>query len=406
MANNRFIVVTLLVLAVIVGVFWYQNIEWVETEHDLGFSEKARREPFLAAGQFLQQQGIQFSAVDHFRDFDAAEFASTMPVDDSIMLMDAYGSVSARRAEQLLSWVKAGGHLLVSLDNPSLKDVDRINDPIFELFSVERIRGDDYADFDTLDTLNTLDDITGLNLIDRCDGMYPQATFSFTGDDDQLEADFLTNDTLYGDSNVYGSVGNDDYEEYQLLQYQYGDGMISYMASFGMWKNNAIGCLDHAYILEQLAPAAGNTLHIYYNRDYPGLFTLLWRHFYAAVVVAALTLLLWLWSRMLRFGPVQQSATGSQRQILEHIRASAGFLWRMDKGESLITQVREEVRRLLRQRIQHLDRLSEAEQVQLLSSQLRVTEDAITVALFSPPAKDPVSFTHTIRALQHIKDKL
>ncbi|WP_428240275.1 DUF4350 domain-containing protein [Gynuella sp.] len=405
MSHNRFpLWVILAIVLLILGTVFYQSLEWIETEHDLGFSNKARQQPFLAAEQFLQTQDIGFASVNHFRTFDEPDLASTIPVDDTIMLMDAYGSLSDRRAEALLTWVAGGGHLMVSTDNPYLKDIDHVRDPVFDLFSVERIRGYDDFDYDQLETLDTLDDLTGMNLINHCDVLYAQDTFSFADDDHQVEADFITNDSLDGDSDVFGLIGEPG--QYHMLQYQYGDGMISYLVSFKFWQNKTIGCLDHAYILAQLAPTSGNTLHVYYNHDYPNLFVILWRHFYAVVIAAVILLMLWLWSRMMRFGPVRREDNHGQRQILEHIRASAGFLWRMDKGESLIQQTRAEVRGLLRQRIQHIDRLSEAEQIRQLSQQLRITKDAVAVALFQPAPKDHAGFTHTIRALQHIKDKL
>ncbi|ABC27177.1 conserved hypothetical protein [Hahella chejuensis KCTC 2396] len=399
------IVIAVLVL-VALGVYWYQGLEWIEYERDLGPNEKARREPFLAAQLFIEKRGYKLESNPSFRDFDDPDFALKTSTEDAIVLVDAYGSLSQKRTQTLLEWVERGGHLMVTAKNPYLKGMDKIQDPIFEEFGVE-VERNGQGDFDEelWGAISTIGGYVGITQEDLCPMLYPQAEFSFEGDENSIGVHFLSNDTLYGqDDYLYASVGPDGAS--RMLQYEYGDGMVTYMVSLDMWKNFAIGCQDHAYMLWQMAPGDSGVMHFYYNRDFPSLGSVLWRHFYAAIAVGALTLFLWLWYRGMRFGPLRDEEPGTQRQILEHIAASARFLWRMDKGQALVESVRAETWQAISKRLQHITRLEQSVQIAQLAKHFQMNEQAVEAALFGPIPNDPVSFVNIIRALKRIKDKL
>lgn len=100
-------VIALLLLLTVLA-FQAGDLEWEELETDLGYTEEARRNPYLAAKMFLQQWGADVTTSSGLRILD------NMPnVSDTIVITSSRFSLSQRRSDQLSQWLNEGGHLVV-----------------------------------------------------------------------------------------------------------------------------------------------------------------------------------------------------------------------------------------------------------------------------------------------------
>ncbi len=391
------------VLIAAAAVWAYQYIEWVEKEVDLGPTEEARKEPFLAAKKYLEQLGIDVELRGHFRqlDSDQLEFSNN----DVLILVDAYGSLSPKRASRLLDWVDRGGQLVTAASNPFVDNLASIKDPLFEQFNIA-VEESDEKPFDpkAMAQVSSLGKKFGLEQFELCNMLNVQVEFNFADDNDAVQAHFLSENRLLVDDTEQRTGVFDD-EGGFIVQYELGDGLISYMSYLDFWKNPTIGCFDHAYILWQLA-ATGGKVWFLYNRDAPGLVSLLWQYYHYLVSALLLLIMSWLWRRNNRFGPVRVTSTASPRRLMEHIEASARFNWKHHQGGYLVALLRDDIGR--RMELQHpgfAKRPAEV-QVAILVKQTQLGNDIVAQAMGSDISGSPEQFIDVVRWLKMIKEKL
>jgi hypothetical protein len=111
--------------------------------------------------------------------------------------------------------------------------------------------------------------------------------------------------------------------------------MVTVVNDISIVSNRNIGFYDHAMVLALLYPDPPKRTWLVYDVVMPSLFQLIWQHLPYALVALLLALLLWLWQRGARLGPLLPPLEQPRRNIDEHLQASAGFLWRIDRGEQL-----------------------------------------------------------------------
>jgi hypothetical protein len=349
---------------------------------------------------------------------------------DTIVLVEAYGSLSAARMQRLIDWVGQGGHLIATASNRSLDKIANVTDPLFDYFGVviDRQNGEGMEE-QVWELINRYGYLAGVAGDQLCPLLTAQTRFNFSGDDAELDVHFLSTDLLRAEGQVPdGWVGEKSYA--YLLQFDVGEGMVTLVSSLDLWKNSAIGCLDHSYLLWQLAPEAG-VMTMFSNTEFPGVMEVLWRYFDSAMVTATLLLSFWLWNRGVRFGPVRENQDAERRQLLEHIDASANFLWRSGKTEALVNDIRVQILQQIRKQHPQLrrnttltgkqwveaadgqvgmamDQHSEAaveSAATTLAAPLGLSADEINFALWQPIDNDPQRITQLLVLLQKIKEK-
>ncbi|TFW27689.1 DUF4350 domain-containing protein [Massilia arenosa] len=130
----------------------------------------------------------------------------------------------------------------------------------------------------------------------------------------------------------------------------------------------------------------------------------LWRHYAPFIVSLAVLLTAWLWRQTRRFGPMLPVPPQERRALLEHIDASARWLWRVPGGrELLLTAVRGTTENLLRRRAPALYKLAPAARIRHLAGMCGLPPDAVERALHGPAATRPLDFTHQISTLHQLR---
>mgnify|MGYP001077495927 CR=1 FL=1 len=426
----RLVHICLPILLVLFALGWvaYSHITWVDYEVELGITDEARKNPFLAATIFLKDYGLTVRRERSFRPFDKALNAEEWGTVDTIVLVDAYGSLSTPRMQNLLSWVDQGGHLIATASNRFIDNIDGVSDSLFDHFRVEVNRQNgEGMEQDLWALINRFGYLAGMTGAELCPMLAAQTQFSFAGDDVEIGVHFLNTDVMQAEGRQPDAWVGEASSAY-MLQFDLGEGMVTLVTSLDLWKNSAVGCLDHAWFLWQLAPYSGEMV-FFQNFEYPGVMGVIWRYFDITLMVAAFLLLLWLWYRGVRFGPVRENFTMERRQLMEHIDASAHFLWRIGKTDHLIQAIRDQTLQAIQHKhpqlfpveddasaVKGLDGrakslTSQAEQntrilAAKLSTLMELSAEQIHLALWQPIANDPKKIAETMAVVQKIKEKI
>lgn len=131
-----------------------------------------------------------------------------------------------------------------------------------------------------------------------------------------------------------------------------GDGLLSVTADSYFMHNRFLNYGDNAVLLWDMVSLQGDlgTVHIIARVDGQGMFSIVWANARELVIALAVLLALWLWARIIKFGPWVRSELHARRRLLEHVDASGRFLWRAKKGNTLLLAAQREVERVVAQR--------------------------------------------------------
>ncbi|MYM62945.1 DUF4350 domain-containing protein [Pseudomaricurvus sp. HS19] len=92
--------------------------ERYSTERDGGWGPEAIRNPYLAAQQYLQRQGIPAHSLYSLNDTVSLEEMDTLFIEEGRALL------TSQQAERLLAWVEAGGNLVVGAGGNLYEEAD------------------------------------------------------------------------------------------------------------------------------------------------------------------------------------------------------------------------------------------------------------------------------------------
>lgn len=140
-------------------------------------------------------------------------------------------------------------------------------------------------------------------------------------------------------------VGNDALTHF--MQFEAGAGTISVLVHTRIWQNDAIGRLDHAYLLWSLAGPVNQPIALLHGRRMPSLFSLIMKYLPEFVVAGLCLMLAHFLRRAWRFGPRIVATYGVRRSLLEHVVASGVFLWEQGAQGALLDPLRRSVQHLL-----------------------------------------------------------
>jgi hypothetical protein len=393
------------------------EIEWISVEFPAGPSIEAQRDPFLAANQYLRSQGYRVARHESLRDFDDPQWAQQTPADDVVVLVDTFGLLSRQRIERLLAWVNEGGTLIVSARTPYqgaafTGATSELNDPLLERFGLqlaatvsETLNEQDWRQ------LSEFSQLVGFTPDKVCAVLGSQAVMVFEeGDEERAESlsmhflrpEYFVPDSI--DTSARAIVGGG---EPRLVQFEHGNGLLTFMVSLELWKNHAIGCQDHAWILQNFAPLhdGDGVLHFYYNLDRDSLLEVAWQRFPAAIMLLGVLLLYWLWYRAARCGPLQSPPVSAGPPGLSHSRASGDFLWDHSGGETLAAALREELTQLFLREGFVADAAGRF-LLQDIAMRLRLPADLLETAMQDRRPMTPMAFTAIVNAYQIIRARL
>jgi len=438
---------------------FFDTHEYKDVTEYTPFKGEARENPLFAARLFLKEMGIPAENKN-----DLQSIGKQYPDSNSVIILDTKrNTLSRQRTEQLLAWVRDGGHLITPsnidfnmLDYWTNRDEDddkqnncpeddiecqdeyleedyreyideSINDHLQQVLEVTSGRsvyienpedakntdntesdtnessdnpGDEYSDFE-----EDIDyDIFSLwNIKDL--RIFPVALSNASKKFDlSIEPHFYS---MRSKETNESRILIDD--EIFMLQRAVGKGMITLTAEMTIIENQLLRETDNAEFLWYLVHSnhkEPTTVWLFHNDEMPNLLTLMWRHGWAVMLSLLALLLFWLYQSMHRFGPLIPKQQIARRRLMEHIEASGEYFWKQKNKQTLI----DSTRLALNQRIARLhptwDNTDETGKINHLAEMLDLPADHIKHLLFENSISGDEDFTQLIRELESIRRQL
>jgi hypothetical protein len=186
-----------------------------------------------------------------------------------------------------------------------------------------------------------------------------------------------------------------------------GKGRVTVLTDYDFMLNNAIGRADHAdFLLAMIGFKAGMNVSLIPREDVPGIVELAWRTGWPVLLALCAAILIALWRKAARLGPVVAQLETARRSIGEHVRASGEFLWRHGQAEALWKGTLEEVQRRidLTLPVQHLR--NPDDRLRLIEKRTGLGLARLQQAFFPQPSPRSDDFVRAIATLEHVRKSL
>ena len=399
MSRSNLIVAALLLVLAALGVWWWRTFELKEVTRALPLSGEARINPLYGLQQVLRARGLTVNTQAVFR-------ADALPKPPGLVVMSGdLRGLSWSASEQVLAWVHGGGELVVALP-PGEEDSAPLLD-FFDLFTVpgytciewgytpppaalkaaKRARGG-------APELPTLDDLFDLDAVRGLDTQWCASLRLLPGED-------------FDDATFDWSWGNAQ-DGWLLASLPHGAGRVVFASDLDFLKTRALRSHSHAALAWQvLAPAleAEPEVLLIYSADLPPLHVLIVRHGWPILLPLLLALLMWLWLRSQRFGPLQPEVAQPRRALREHLRAAAELALRRRQGTALLKPLRQRVLQRLALASPEIAALPARDLAQALAARHGLSTPAVEQALFGLGIDRPAALAEAVRTLHRLSTR-
>ncbi|EJK99495.1 DUF4350 domain-containing protein [Pseudomonas chlororaphis] len=386
--NRRLLPLLALLVAGLLGgllLYLYLNARPYQETIDHGPSPQARANPYLAAEMFLRQRGLQ---VHHANGLEV--LPTLKPQQNSLLLLGERSNMTPQQVEQLLDWARAGGRLLFVAEALWNKEAGRSGDLLLDRLHLRQFLSKD---------LKAPPPGAGKE-------PYPKLTKLYLEDEDApAYIGFDTDFHLEDPDNLAQSWANSARATH-MMQLSYGQGSVTVLTDAEIWKTPLIAKYDNAWLLWYLS--ADSDVTLLFDTDHDSLWSLLLKYFPQALVALAALLGLWLWHVGVRHGPMQAPMPRARRQLREHLQASAHFLLRHTGQQGLLHSLQQDILRRAQHRHPGFERLTAAEQGQVLARLTRQPDSVISQALAPQPAQrlSSADFSRLVTHLQTLRNAL
>lgn len=353
-----------------------QEVEEIPT----GLRGEARANPLLAAQRTLERLDVP-SRIQYG--------LTSLPGADEVLLTEEGSlAVEGEILDGFLTWVRDGGQAIVCLDGFDLRT------------GLQALLSSD--DFE--DEFGLFDEAT-------MPWYYRESALLEALDIERVLADEPNGD-VHGftieERGTDGHVGADE-EFGALVQVSYGEGSVSVMPTGRFFNNEHLGDADHAGLLYKLVGEArwesGITepgLLIAFA-DAPGLWGLLIERAPHALWAALVLLVLWLWRAWPRFGPVDDFASVALPGFHSHAASIGRFLWKHDRGPTLLKGIRERIIAHWRSAIPGSDSMTDHDLCEAIARNTGHAREEVEDALFGSRSLKPTAFVAVQRTLTQLQ---
>ncbi|QGZ32269.1 DUF4350 domain-containing protein [Stutzerimonas stutzeri] len=353
-----------------------------------GPAPQVRGNPYLAAERFLLDQGRE---VTHAQGFAGL---GDEPSDDQILLLlGERAHMTPSQSVRLLEWVAEGGHLVFVAERLWDERTGKSGDLLLDALNLQQYETTDNETGTPAEPTATTDART------------PLTRLFLENEDAPAYFAFDTAYHLYDAGKRAHAWANSDGATH-MLQLRHGNGLITALTDSWIWHNDSIGQYDHAWLLWYLTQDRDVTLA--YRTDHDSLLRQLLRYFPEALAALSCMLLFAAWHLAARQGPTVEAAARDRRQLQEHLRASADFLYRHAGQRHLLLGLQRDIQRQASRRHPTFDTQAFAEQCQVLAKLSHLPPEHIDQAM-RPPGEKPAraaEFTRQIARLQSLRNAL
>ena len=364
------------------AIWFFSNFERRTDSEPVGFQGKARREPWLAAERLLQRMGMDATAVHSLPELDSLPQSATLVLPKGRQLLGA----QSRRS--VVNWVSKGARLIVEAE-PAFQP-----DPLLDALGVRRQA--------LTDTENRKHDA-------RDEGDLELMAIALPNGRAPVDVLLKRNLDLQAKQALAHSGGR---KATAVVLLQHGRGQVLVLNDMDALSNSLIGMHDHAEFLWRIVQVDRATPAVFFFSDQRKLSLVEWlrTNAWPAVAGSALLVLVWLWHRVPRFGPLAPDPERARRRLLDHLRASGRFLWAHGGSQLLVNAAREAcLRRIGRV---HPDLIAaagtghEAERAARLAELIGLDAGQSSMLCSQKAPTRMIDFLHTIRLYQTVHERL
>lgn len=187
----------------------------------------------------------------------------------------------------------------------------------------------------------------------------------------------------------------------QLLSLTLGDGELLVVTGLDIWQNDQLHWLDHAWWLQRVSRDLRRVWFVQ-NMDMPPLALWLWRQAWPLITALVVVLALFLWQRIPRQASLLSTRGEVGRDFLDHLKASARFLWRTDNRQTLLQALRRQVEQRL---ATHPVPSGDSERIRYLARYVDTTDEQMARALRQRPDTRE-ELTEFVATLQLLRSRL
>ncbi len=386
----------LLVFGVGIAIYVLGNLEQVPETRYRGYQGEAAYNDYLAVSLMLEEMGLPVKRLPRLE-----SRRELPPVDGTLFLPGSRSTYSTSRYDELFSWVEKGGHLVATpryagynfdfFGEPADEPGER-RDPLLVRLSLSlRDENADSAEPESEGFDEYVD--------------YTESPFLLPGTDHRVRASIPNRLRVDGD-NAAWSIGPP--KRARIVHRSVGKGGVTIVADEHWLRNVTIGDYEHATLAHYLATLGGRRGEVWvvYGADVPGLLDLIFEHGGPTLLAGAVALALWLGARARSFGPRHPVREDVRRSVLEHIEATATFLWQRDAGLALLDSVKAAVLGKAARSTLGWQGLSVEERRAHVQEVAAISSAELERLFGASNPRDPANFTATVQTLREIHQRL
>ena len=335
--NIRAVDVVVVAIIAILGFYVFINIESYEEEIFVGEGDEAKRQNFLALKKHLANSDTEvIFASDHSQLFSSKGLSPIRPsVSDVIILTESEMIISQALANDILTWVNEGGHIIIGLVSENFTSTFSTNYLLKELGVQTKVL--DATEFN--DTQVNENDETGTS------SNVPSVINTENYGEIEVNVDDGISIMLVKSETVVFSAGLPlDRKVLQptMIQMSIGKGLVTLMTDVFVWNNDQIIDNDNVLLIHQLLEN-DSKVFVFERSE-----TLMWHKLIAKYSPSFYWILLFFtvlcaWFVGIRFGAIRQVNNTVVTYFSQHIHGAGQFYWNNNQREKLLRASREQL---------------------------------------------------------------
>jgi hypothetical protein len=422
LSSNTWIIIV--ASALMLGFAIYAAFNWfeiVEDEVQIGAKGEAATNPYFGLQNFLIASGATIVLSNKSREL-ALGLSDKIAPPQVLMLGDRrLTEMTPARVDSILNWVRAGGHLIVEAEQPTLED------PVLNRYAIDRkhlvwrkgkfVEVTRKAMAENEEAVeNAPESVTDENAdkapptatedappavprgFNALRPPKPRATKITLADGTPFTARFepYQNVLLLPPVPSAPSAKTEakrqlvkDREGGRLVEIVDGLGRVTVLSNFDLLTFNNLENNDHAELIWHLVSNANRDkprILVALNKQSDGFWKWMTTHAWMVATSSLVLLLFWLWRVVPRMGPLAVPEAHARRSLLEHMVAAGAFLAKQKQWQALLAPVRSRFIQQYKSRHPRAINMRDADFVQYASRQLQIDENQLARVLFVPVA--------------------
>ncbi len=444
MSKTLGIIITVLITLLFAGgiyVFLETHEKKEKTIHTGLFGE-ARKNPLYAGRVFLKRMGIPTETKTSIQGFTGYPSSDTV-----IVINSKRTTLSILQTQQLINWVKNGGHVIALATNKwkfhrSDKSTDSeevlngyqsINidtrltdnmystDPLQNYMGISTGKKIEYEDLNVAEKkqIDEIEELQKESEEDSSDNLFKiqlsDAPRKFAINNSWYHPILV--DPYYRNKTEIIKLRSSNF----IVRQKIGSGLITLVSSLDFIENKQLEKADHAEIFWHLIHGINKPIDepskvwLIHSDKVPPLWDLIWRNAWMFIISLLFLFIAWLLLATRRFGPAIPKLSEDRRSLTEHISSSGSFYWKHNQKQQLLESTRSAVTQKLIRLHPNWNHLNEEQQVVLVVKDIELVKDLelgknlelnpkdIHRALYAPSIEQADEFTNTIRILESIR---